>query len=147
MTISSSAEAEVATLDVVSLVPLVPLGSIAVDGAPLSIARSLREWMVDPELLRPPRIILPHVAVEGRVTLLSGREKIGKSTFVGAVVAAASRGESVLGAPPNAPVSTLWYAIDEPASDAVRRWQYRPYVVNGRPTDVATIVTVNFRRR
>jgi TonB family protein len=33
------------------------------------------------------------------------------------------------------------------AEDAVRRWRYRPYVVNGQATDVATIVTVNFRRR
>lgn len=31
------------------------------------------------------------------------------------------------------------------ATQAVRRWQYRPYLVNGRPTDVATIVTVDFR--
>jgi len=27
---------------------------------------------------------------------------------------------------------------------AVRRWRYRPYVLSGKPTDVATIVTVNF---
>ena len=33
------------------------------------------------------------------------------------------------------------------ALDAVRRWRYRPYLVNGQPADVATIVTVNFRRR
>jgi TonB family protein len=33
------------------------------------------------------------------------------------------------------------------ASDAVRQWRYRPYLVNGQPADVATIVTVNFRRR
>ena len=33
------------------------------------------------------------------------------------------------------------------AADAVRQWRYRPYVVNGQATDVATIVTVNFRRR
>ena len=33
------------------------------------------------------------------------------------------------------------------ASDAVRRWRYRPYLVNGQPADVATTVTVNFRRR
>jgi TonB family protein len=30
------------------------------------------------------------------------------------------------------------------AEDAVRRWLYRPYRVNGRPVDVATIVTVDF---
>ena len=31
------------------------------------------------------------------------------------------------------------------ATDAVRRWRYRPYVLNGKATDVATIVTVDFR--
>ena len=30
---------------------------------------------------------------------------------------------------------------------AVRRWRYRPYLIDGRPTDVATIVTVNFHLR
>ena len=30
---------------------------------------------------------------------------------------------------------------------AVRRWRYRPYFLNGKPTDVATIVTVNFHLR
>ncbi len=33
------------------------------------------------------------------------------------------------------------------AEHAVRRWRYRPYLVDGKPTDVATIVTVNFRLR
>jgi RNA polymerase sigma-70 factor (ECF subfamily) len=30
---------------------------------------------------------------------------------------------------------------------AVRQWRYQPYLLNGQPEDVATIVTVNFRRR
>jgi protein TonB len=30
------------------------------------------------------------------------------------------------------------------AVDAVRRWRYKPYLVNGSPVDVATIVTVDF---
>ena len=33
------------------------------------------------------------------------------------------------------------------ASNAVRQWRYQPYLLNGQPEDVATIVTVNFRRR
>ncbi|MEO6828889.1 MAG: energy transducer TonB [Acidobacteriaceae bacterium] len=33
------------------------------------------------------------------------------------------------------------------AEQAVRRWRYRPFFVNGQSTDVATIVTVNFRRQ
>ncbi len=32
------------------------------------------------------------------------------------------------------------------ATNAVSHWRYRPYVFNGKPTDVATVVTVNFRR-
>ena len=30
------------------------------------------------------------------------------------------------------------------AVDAVRRWRYRPYVLNGEPVEVETEVTVNF---
>ena len=33
------------------------------------------------------------------------------------------------------------------AQEAVRKWRYRPYLINGQPTDVATIVTVDFRQR
>jgi hypothetical protein len=33
------------------------------------------------------------------------------------------------------------------AAKAVRQWRYQPYLVNGQPADVATIVTVNFQRR
>ena len=32
------------------------------------------------------------------------------------------------------------------AQDAVRTWRYRPYVINGVPVEVATIVTVEFHR-
>lgn len=31
------------------------------------------------------------------------------------------------------------------AEDAVLKWRYRPYVVNGRPVDVTTVVRVDFR--
>jgi TonB family protein len=31
------------------------------------------------------------------------------------------------------------------AEDAVLKWRYRPYMVNGRPVDVATVVRVDFR--
>jgi protein TonB len=30
------------------------------------------------------------------------------------------------------------------AVEAVRRWRYRPYVLNGEPVEVETQVTVNF---
>lgn len=87
-----------------------------------SSARLLRDWLANPELLQLPEITIPYLAVEGRVTLLSGREKIGKSTLVGCAVAAASRGERVLSAPLIQSVSCLWYALDEPVADTVRRF-------------------------
>ena len=91
--------------------------------ATVSTARALRSWLDDRELLRQPRVVVPHFAVQGRVTLLSGREKIGKSTLVATVVVAASRGDSVLGVPIERPVRVLWYALDEHVADAVRRFQ------------------------
>jgi protein TonB len=30
------------------------------------------------------------------------------------------------------------------ATEAVRTWRYRPYVLNGEPTEVETTITVNF---
>jgi outer membrane biosynthesis protein TonB len=30
------------------------------------------------------------------------------------------------------------------AEEAVYKWRYRPYVLNGQPVEVATTVTVNF---
>ena len=87
-----------------------------------STARTLGQWLEDPDILKPPEIILPHVAVRGRVSLLSGREKIGKSTLVGGIVAVASNGAPVFGVPLTKPVTTLWYALDEPLSDTVRRF-------------------------
>ena len=30
------------------------------------------------------------------------------------------------------------------AMDAVRRWKYKPYLLNGDPTEVDTTITVNF---
>ena len=87
-----------------------------------SKARRLGDWIADPDILRPPRIVLPHVAVEGRVTLLSGREKVGKSELLGSIVTSGSLGADVLGVALPAPVTSLWYAIDEPVADAVRRF-------------------------
>ena len=88
-----------------------------------STAHTLRDWLADPEILRPPCAVIPHLAITGRVTLLSGREKVGKSTLAACAVAAASRAEPVLAVPVDQPVRTLWYAIDEHFADAVRRFR------------------------
>ena len=88
----------------------------------VSATRSLRELLTNPELLRAPEVVLPFLVVAGRVTLLSAREKCGKSTLVAHCVAAASRGDPVLGTALARPVHTLWYALDEPLADATRRF-------------------------
>ena len=33
----------------------------------------------------------------------------------------------------------------QPAVDAVKKWQYKPYVLNGTAVDIESTVTVNFR--
>lgn len=93
-----------------------------VESRPRSGARTLGDWLASPELLRPPGIVIPCLAVEGRVTLLSGREKIGKSTLTAGAAAAASRASDVLGQVVAEPIRSLWYGVDEPVSDAVRRF-------------------------
>jgi len=35
--------------------------------------------------------------------------------------------------------------LTEPALDAVKRWEYRPYLLNGQAVEVETIIDVNFR--
>jgi hypothetical protein len=92
------------------------------DAASPSTARSLSEWLGDSALLRPPKVIVPYLAIEGRVSLLSGREKIGKSTLAAGAVAKASRGHAVLGVPLITSIKTLWLALDEQVADAVRRF-------------------------
>lgn len=82
--------------------------------------RTLREWLEDPNLLTPPATVIPYLAWEGRVTLFSAREKIGKSTLAGQAVAVATRGGEFLGGAV-APCGVLWYGIDEPIGDAARR--------------------------
>ena len=53
--------------------------------------RSLAELLADPSLLQPPTIVADRFAWRGRVTLLAGREKSGKSTLSAFLVASVSR--------------------------------------------------------
>lgn len=108
-------------------------------------ARRLSEWLTEVHLLTQPRTLLPHLVVEGRVTLLSGREKIGKSTLVAAAVAAASQGALVLGDPLERRVTTLWYSLDEHVSDTVRRFERLAadparIIVNREPRQLADVL-------
>ena len=85
----------------------------------LSPARSLGDLLADPSLLVEPEILIPFLAVTNRTTLLSGREKSGKSTLTAQLVADATRGRDVLGMPIPVPRSVLWYSIDEPLGDII----------------------------
>ena len=38
------------------------------------------------------------------------------------------------------------HLLRQAAVNAVRQWRYRPFLANGRPVDVATVITVEFRR-
>jgi hypothetical protein len=82
---------------------------------------TLGQLMANPELTRPPRAVLPPLLYEGRVTLLSAREKVGKSTLAAHAVAELTTGGVFLGVAV-APVTVLWLAIDEPLGDVVRRF-------------------------
>lgn len=83
---------------------------------------TLRDLYAMPELLVPPTAIIPWIAYDASTTLISAREKTGKSTLVGQAIAAGSNGTEFLGQTVG-PFRTLWYAIDEPMSDTVRRFQ------------------------
>ena len=74
-----------------------------------------------PDLLAAPRAVVPRLAYEGRITLLSAPRKSGKSTLVGAAVSALSRGDEFLGNP-TTPGTTVWAVLDEPLGDLVRRF-------------------------
>ncbi len=80
----------------------------------------LSELLDRPELLAPPRAIVPRLAYEGRITLLCAPRKTGKSTLIGAAAAALSRGGTFLNGPTTAGV-VVWAALDEPLGDLVRR--------------------------
>jgi hypothetical protein len=92
----------------------------SVDGATRRAPRTLESWLADPAALLPPVELIPNLVLEGRATLLFAREKVGKSTLLSQAIAAASRGASFLDGECR-PVSCLWYGLDEPPGDLVRR--------------------------
>jgi protein TonB len=40
--------------------------------------------------------------------------------------------------------STTNQMFNNAALDAVKQWKYKPYLLNGEPTEVDTTITVNF---
>lgn len=92
-----------------------------------------------PHMLEPPKVVIPRIALSGRVTLLAAAEKVGKSTLMGQAVAAMTKGETFLGRP-CLPGYAVWMTLDEPTNDCVIRLvdhgavQNRVAVVEDRPT-------------
>lgn len=82
--------------------------------------RMLSELLENPELLEPPRSIIPHFLWEGRVSLLAAEEKSGKSTITGQAAAAVSTAGYFMGMLLD-PSPVVWLALDEPVADLVRR--------------------------
>lgn len=76
---------------------------------------------VDP--VYPPNAV--HMQIEGAVQLLATISKSGDITEVKVL-----SGDKQL---------------TRAASDAVKRWKYKPYLLNGEPVDIQTQITVNFR--
>lgn len=102
---------------------------------------TLREAVENPELTAPPAARIESFAYVGRTTLFSSREKMGKSTLTGQAIATFTRRGDFLQRPTHAESGVvLWYAIDEPLADAVRRLQFfgadidKVILCDGRPT-------------
>jgi len=82
--------------------------------------RSLAEYLENPELLLPPEATVPRFAWMGRVTLLVGREKSGKSTLAVCAASALTRGGKFLGE--GAMRGTvLWVGVEEHPGDLARK--------------------------
>lgn len=81
---------------------------------------SLRILLDNPALLLPPEPIVPRFAYSGRVTLLVGREKKGKSTLAGYLSAVTSSGRSVDGESTKRGV-VLYLCLEENLCDFTRR--------------------------
>jgi biotin operon repressor len=96
------------------------VASLAIPGAADSeIGHSLGELMLRPELLTAPSPAIPHLAWSGLKTLLSAREKTGKSTLALAGAAAATNGAPFLDE--RVPPQTVLWVTEEPLIVVVQR--------------------------
>lgn len=90
--------------------------------------RTLQEIISNPELLKPPQVVVERFAWAGRVTLLAGREKGGKSTVGSALAASVSSGRWFLGVEGRAG-RVLVVSLEEHLSDLASRlvrWKANP---------------------
>jgi len=80
---------------------------------------TLSDLLDDPAILEPPPELVFPLAWKDRSTLLSAREKTGKSTLVRGAIAAKTRGRPFLGRTPE-PGDALLFALEEHTGDVAR---------------------------
>jgi len=82
--------------------------------------RTAAEILDDPDARRTPVTVADRLAWGGRVTMVAGREKSGKSTLLRWAVARRSRAQRVWGGTPlGGPVDVLYYGQEDPVDVAV----------------------------
>jgi hypothetical protein len=107
-------------------------------------ARRLDEILKDPKALEPPEALIPRLVYRGRITMLAGREKDGKSTLASAAVAKASQGAHFLGERTKS-ATTLWLGLEENIADVARRFMgfgadpSRIHIAEALPAGVANL--------
>ena len=95
---------------------------VMVDGQLMTVcAETLDNLRRDPSKTAEPEMVAPLMAARNRLTILSAREKMGKSTLAAWVAARISTGGMLWGhqVPPR---KVLWCGLEEHSSDAVRRF-------------------------
>lgn len=86
------------------------------------IFATLAELMERPELLQPPECVVPFLAYRGRLVILAGPDKSGKSTLLGHAIAAVTGWERFLGSPLMLRHRrAVLLGLEEAVGDAVRR--------------------------
>jgi hypothetical protein len=80
----------------------------------------LIDLLADARLMAPPPMLIAGLLRILGITLLHGREKLGKSTLSAQIAAALTRGGEFLGRPVRR-TFVVWIAADEPMQDAAKR--------------------------
>jgi hypothetical protein len=82
----------------------------------------LDEALRHPEFLQPPECLVPHLAWRGRLVILAGPDKAGKSTLAAHAVTALTKGAPFLGkATHEGGGKCVWVGLEEHFGDAIRR--------------------------
>lgn len=94
-------------------------GTATYDDGP--IFHTLAELQANPEMLKPPEAVVPYFGFRGRLVLLAGGDKSGKSSVMSAAVSRLSKAAPFLGAPTRGN-RAVWLGLEEATADAVRRF-------------------------